>query len=361
VQIANILLSSQNGGVEQSFVNYCKIMQRLGHDVLAIVGFEAPYIKDLENLGVKIVEAPNHFGYYDIFTINKIKNSLKEFKADLAFSHTGKAIILTRKAIKKLSHKIPQIAVNHSGNVKRSIEADFILSVNKDIHQKTIKFGQDENKSLVMPNFIDIEEKEITQDLENKLIIGRNGSIDSNKDPKKDIIIGAIARLSKEKGLDFLIEAIKILHKNNYPVKLKIAGSGDEKLSLEYLRNSLDLQDSIEFLGWIDDREEFFNEIDIFCLPSKEETFGLVILEAMLYKKPIISTKTAGAIMILQDEVSGILINNSKPDLIALAIMDLIDNPKKIPDLIYHAHKELIDLYSSQAAQKNFKNLLSKF
>jgi glycosyltransferase involved in cell wall biosynthesis len=351
LKIANILFSTQNGGVEQSFVNYCKILSNIGHDVLAIVGYGAPYIKDLQGFNIKIVEVKNRFGYHDFLAIAKIKKSLENFDTNLAFAHTGRAIVLARKAIKS-TNKIPLIAVNHSKNVKRSIGADFILSVNEEIYRRTIEFGQDENKSLVMPNFIDINKKQ--------------GFTSKNSlEKKQTIIIGTIARLSQEKRIEFLIKATKILHDNNYQIKLKIAGSGEEEETLKSLCNSLNLQRSVEFLGWIDDRKKFFDDIDIFCLASKEETFGLVLLEAMLYKRPIITTETDGARMILKDKVSGILIDNSKPDLvadlIASAILDLISNPEVVSDLTNNAYNDLTSLYSSEAAQNNFKNLLSKF
>ncbi len=352
VKIANILLSNQNGGVEQSFVGYCRILKNLGHEVLAIVGEEAPYIKDLQSLDIQIIQVKNSFGYYDFPAISKIKKSLENFGCQLVFAHTGRAIILAKKSIKKLSKKIPLIAVNHSRNVKRSIGADIVLSVNKEIFYKTVDLGQAANRSFVMPNFIDIDKNE-EQKFELKDFI-------LNQD--KPIVIGTIARLAKEKNLEFLIEAVKILSDQNYQIKLKIAGSGQEEQGLRNLCTSLNLNQQVEFLGWIEDKKSFFSQIDIFCLPSKEETFGIVLLEAMLYNKPIVTTNTDGAKMILKDKISGILVDNSDQtklaSLIASAILDLLNNPEIIFDLTTNAKRDLVKFYSTQAVESNIKEII---
>lgn len=355
MKIANILLSTQNGGVEQSFVGYCKILNNLGYEVLAIVGKNAPYIRDLQGLNIKVVQVKNSLGYYDFIAISKIKKSLEEFGTKLAFAHTGRAIVLAKKAIKKLSQRIPLIAVNHSKNVKRSIGADIVFSVNKEIFYKTVDLGQAEDRSFVIPNFIDVPENQQQEfNLDNFIL-----------DKSHPIVIGTIARLSPEKNLDFLISAIKILRDKNYQIKLKIAGSGDEEQNLKMLCHSFGLESEVDFLGWVDDKKSFFEKIDIFCLPSREETFGIALLEAMLYNKPIITTNTDGAKMILKNKVSGILLDNSKPellaDLIACAVLNFLNSPEVIFDLTTNAKRDLIKFYSTKAVENNLKDLLKKF
>lgn len=353
MKIANILLSNKNGGVEQSFVGYCKILQMLGHQVIAIVKTGAPYIEDLEVLKVEVFEIDNNWGYYDFFTIKKIHKIIKNNNINLVFAHTGRAIVLAKKAIKKLSKKIPLIAVNHSNNVKRSIGADIILSVNKNIFYKTIDCGQKPDSSFFVPNFIDIiDEKTPEFNLENFTF---------SKDHL--LVIGVVARLAKEKGLEYLIKAVKILVDNKYQVHLKIAGSGGEEKNLKALCNSLNLNKQVEFCGWIQNKKKFFSEIDIFCLPSLNETFGIVLLEAMLYNKPIITTKTDGAKTILKDGVSGILLDNSNleilPELIANSVSKLLNNPEMVFDLTCNAKKNLINFYSLQAVLKCLKNIVN--
>lgn len=405
MNILNILLSNKNGGVEQSFVQYCRALKDLGHNVVALVKEGAPYIKDLEKLNILVLEIKNNFGYYDFFAVRKINQIIKNNSINLVFANAGRAIALAKKAIKgsvlnqtfrrifynfnfsktrvnpgkltfqknenhknflenfnlrhplkKPSDKIPLIAVNHSNNVKRSIGADIVLSVNKDIFYKTIDKGQPLGSSFVVPNFIEVP-NEVPNDGERKFDLEK---FTFGKD--KPFVIGAMSRLEKEKGVEYLIRAVKILSDKNYQVKLKIAGSGSSETELKKLCNNLGLNDRVEFVGWTLDKKAFYSNIDIFCLPSLNETFGIVLLEAMLYNKPIIATKTNGAGSILKDGVSGILIKNLNtkllPNLIADAAVNLLDNPEMVFDFTTNARKDLINQYSMQAVCKSLANII---
>jgi glycosyltransferase involved in cell wall biosynthesis len=67
------------------------------------------------------------------------------------------------------------------------------------------------------------------------------------------------------------------------------------------------LEDKVEFLGWVKDKESFYFNIDIFCLPSLHEPFGIVLLEAFKYCKPIVSSAAEGPKEIISDGVNGLL------------------------------------------------------
>jgi glycosyltransferase involved in cell wall biosynthesis len=350
MQIINILLSDKNGGVEQSFVSYCQLLQDLGHNVLAIVKKNALYKKDLEKTGVKITEISNQFGYYDFLAINNIKKQIINFDANLLFCHVGRAIILGRKALGKLPQKIPLIAINHSTNVKRSIGADVILSVNQEILKKTIALGQAPTKSLVMNNFIEFDKKNSFFSPKHFLV-------------NQKITIGALSRIIPEKGLEYLVRSIKILQDQNLDIELKIAGDGESKKELENLVRSLGLQDKIEFLGWISDKDDFFSKIDIFCLPSiYHETFGIVLIEAMKYNCPIIASDDVGPKSIINNEINGILVKRYPLDdfapQIAASIIKLANNPDLVANIIKNAQDDLIKNYSSLAAKEKMKKII---
>ena len=142
MKIVHIILTSQNGGAEQAFIDYSVALKKLGHEILAIIKNDAPYAAAVENLGITVKKVPNKLGFYDIFTVKKIHEILQEFNADAVIAHAGRSTVLARRAIAKIKNKIFLIAVNHSMNVKRSIGADIILSVNKEIFLRTINAGQ---------------------------------------------------------------------------------------------------------------------------------------------------------------------------------------------------------------------------
>jgi len=92
-----------------------------------------------------------------------------------------------------------------------------------------------------------------------------------------------VANMIKRKNLDIVIEAFSKLHKNSKNITLRIIGSGEELNKLKALTSQLEIKDSVLFLGYCD-REKVFEELKhshVFVLPSVDETFGMVYLEAM--------------------------------------------------------------------------------
>ncbi len=106
MKIVNIIFTSQNGGVEQVFIDYSSVLKNLGHEVLAIVKTDAPYAEKIEELGVRVEKIQNNFGDHDFLAVSKIQKILEKFDADIVFCHIGRAMVLARKAIKKTNKKI---------------------------------------------------------------------------------------------------------------------------------------------------------------------------------------------------------------------------------------------------------------
>ncbi len=354
MKILNIILTSQNGGAEQVFIDYSRILKnKLGHDVLAVTKIDAPYCKQLENLNIPYKKIKNNFGYYDIFAINNLKNIILEFDADAIIAHAGRSMVLARKAIKKIKHKkISLICLNHSMNVKRSIGADIVISVNKEMFYRTIDAGQPEDKSFVIHNATDLPDINFLQP-----------KIDWQN--KKTITLGCIGRLDKSKGFRFAIKALKLLQ--DYPEKnfyLKIAGSGKREAFLRNLIKELNLEDRVEFVGWIKNKKEYFDSIDIFLLTSEKETFGLVVIEAMKFGKPVISTDADGPKEIIQNGINGLLIDLEPLDNIEIRFVDaikkMITNSDLTNQMIEKAYEILQKRFSFECLQEKLKDIFGE-
>lgn len=349
MKIVNIILTSQNGGAEQVFIDYLVVLKKLGHDVLAIIKEDAPYANKILELGIEIKKIENNFGDFDFFAVKKINKILREFGSNAVFAHVGRSVVLARKAIK--NQNILLVAINHSMNVKRSIGADLILSVNKEIFYRTIDAGQDEAKSFVVPNAIDLSDAiEVAPEIDLK--------------NKSEIIIGLAGRLYRTKGFDFAIRALKKLENiSDKKFILKIAGSGMEESNLKVLTQELNLENKVEFCGWVENKKEFFLGIDIFCMSSiEEETFGLVLLEAMKYRKPIVSTNCDGPKEVLRDGVDGLLIEvsplESLDSRIAEAVLKVVNEKELADKMIQSSFVRLKEKFSFQALENRMKEIV---
>lgn len=355
MKIVNIILTSQNGGAEQVFIDYCNILKnKLGHEVFAIIKNDAPYNNQLSNLQIPYQTTKNKFGFVDIFTINNIKKFLIDFDADIVLTHNSRANYLAKKALKKIKNKkVFHVAVNHSMNVKRSIGADIIININKPIFYKTIDQGQPQDKSFVIHNGIDLE----NFSFEKKEI---------NLNQNNVISIGVIGRFVKPKNFISAIRMLSVLKEleNKYNKKfiLKIAGDGEEKENLLAEVKKLNLENNVEFLGWVNNIKDFFEQIDIFILPSYRETFGLVILEAMKYQKPIISSDADGPSEILRNEKEALLVKVNPiegfEDRLANAVIKIINDKNFAEQIVENATMRLKNEFSFAAVEKSLKYII---
>jgi len=143
-----------------------------------------------------------------------------------------------------------------------------------------------------------------------------------------ELKILTVARLHKYKGLNYLIEAMKILHKEIPDAKLYILGKGPEDPSLKKLVENLALEDVVNFIKTpIPNHQmpELYAECDIYMQPSIIEPFGIAVLEAMACGKPVIGTKVGGMKDTIVDGETGFLVNSKDSKALAEQIIMLND------------------------------------
>lgn len=120
------------------------------------------------------------------------------------------------------------------------------------------------------------------------------------------IKIGFIGRLSEQKGLAYLIDAIKLIEKEN--IHLFIAGDGDLKERLLVQVQALGLDDKITFLGYREDTTEIINSCDFMVMPSLYEGLPLTLIEYFQNGKTVVGTTIPGIQEVVVHEVSGLLV-----------------------------------------------------
>jgi glycosyltransferase involved in cell wall biosynthesis len=137
-----------------------------------------------------------------------------------------------------------------------------------------------------------------------------------------------VARLSPEKGLTFLIQALKLLINRGIQLDLALAGDGPSTGRLKDLARELGVSDRIQFLGYLpeDDVVRELQKSDLFVLPSLVEGLPVSAMEAMAVGVPVIATNIAGTSELVEHGKSGILVRPSDAHALAEAISSLIEN-----------------------------------
>jgi glycosyltransferase involved in cell wall biosynthesis len=140
-------------------------------------------------------------------------------------------------------------------------------------------------------------------------------------------VVGTVAHLSPEKGLQYLIEAASLIPGVQKRLRFIIVGDGECLKELEQLAKSKGLSDIFEFAGFHSDASQHMRSFDIFVLPSLSEGLSSAILEAMASSLPIVATNVGGIPELVTNGDNGLLVAPADSAALALAIQRLAENP----------------------------------
>jgi glycosyltransferase involved in cell wall biosynthesis len=191
-----------------------------------------------------------------------------------------------------------------------------VICVSDDLHERCLRCGVPRDRCVLIENAVD------TQDFT------RSVALEEAKRrleiPASRVVLGAIGRLSAEKGFDLLIRAACRLLDRGRDIALLIAGDGGERGRLESLIAGTGRGDRIRLLGYRPDTLALYQAMDVLVLSSFREGLPNVLLEAMAVGVPVVATRVAGVPRLIEDGVNGLLVDAGNVDQLAGAVDRLI-------------------------------------
>jgi glycosyltransferase involved in cell wall biosynthesis len=159
--------------------------------------------------------------------------------------------------------------------------------------------------------------------------------MDKNPDPSRIAVlkrrfsgckvIGCVASLEREKDHLTLIKAASLINKARSNVVVLIIGDGSLRAMLEQSVRNMHL-DNVIFEGFQDDPYPYYEVFDVFVLTSREESFSNAILDAFLYRVPVVATNAAGNAELITDGQTGSLVPVGEPVSLASNILNMIED-----------------------------------
>lgn len=143
------------------------------------------------------------------------------------------------------------------------------------------------------------------------------------------VLLG-LGRLVPDKGFDVALRALSLLPDRWSHVRMMIVGDGSERSRLESLCGELGLGERVEFCGGVPHAAvpALVNRSTLMLLPSRwQEPFGIVCLEAALMERPVVASRVGGVPEVVEDGVSGTLVEPDRPEALAQGITALLDDP----------------------------------
>lgn len=163
-----------------------------------------------------------------------------------------------------------------------------------------------------------------------------------------EILIGSIGRLAWPKGFEFFIRAIPDIIQTLPNARFLLVGDGSLRHDLETLAKSLNLQSCLVFAGQRKDIRDILAAIDIVVVPSIQEGFPVLTLEAMAMEKPIVATAIDGVMEQIVNGREGLLVAPKNPPAIAQAAKSLADDQSLARSLGKNARDKAVQDFSIQ-------------
>lgn len=323
---------------------------------------------NIDNINSKVVlhelkfKAP--YGYY--LNVIQLRNLYKKIKPDIINAHYASGYgTLVRLA------KIRPVLLSVWGSDVYDFPNESKLK--KKILQKNIMFA-DEIAST--SNIMAEELKRQVPTLRKEIHITPFG-IDIQKFKKEDIKhnnsifkIGNVKALKEVYGIEYGILAVKILKdklsktSNNFAksIQFEIYGDGEEKEKLEELIRKEELQDCVFLKGKIQNDEvpNVLNNIDVFCVTSNKESFGVALVEAMACEVPIVSTDADGFSEVMVNNETGYIVERRNVQQIANALEKLLNNPKQRIEFGKNGRKRVIENYNWEDNVKKMEEIYTR-
>ncbi len=165
-------------------------------------------------------------------------------------------------------------------------------------------------------------------------------------------IITCVAELHPRKGIHYLLYAAENLAKKRENIKIIIVGSGQEMETYQHFIRSYQLEEYVLLLGRRHDIPQILKSSDIFILPSLNEAFGLVLLEAMMAGLPIIATQNGGVPEIIEHQKNGLLIPDQSDEAIVAALQKLLATPELCQEMSEKNQKDVKDTFDVKSMVK---------
>jgi len=326
------------GGMKEHFLSLLKKLNR-NYFSLAVAGPISPTLtKEWDIPTYYLPIAPQVNLWQDLQSVLQLQKILQQEKIDLIHLHGSKTALLGHLAA-RLAKTQHTVFTAHN----------FILDNYRSQKQKWFFSRLEEYLTTSSSKIITVSQalaKELKQRQKiaaPKVVTIYNGVELSRFQPgvpdlswkkelgflENDFIVGTIARLIPEKGVQYLLESALWIAAQRPQLKINflVVGDGPFRSYLEAMSRKMGLQERVVFTGQSEKVQELLKIMDVFVLPSLSEGLGIVLLEALAMQKPVIGSSVGGIPEIIQEGVNGFLSPPGDPLALAAKILRLLGNP----------------------------------
>ena len=345
MKIVNLISGKDLGGPKQTFVHYSDNLCQLGHQVTSVIRPKAqlePLLKQ-RKLDYLLLNYPRtRLPLLKNLAINRLRQLFTQQDVDLVIVHKPIDAALARAA---LPENCQLILILHSYTAAGINAADVLICVSPVLAEFARQQGYT-GPLEVIPNLVELN------------------PIEPTSRPLQPIpIIATMGVLRRTKGQDILLQAAAILLRRNIEFKLVIAGKGRWHKKVNKWIQQFGLSAITQRLDWVNnqDRDRFIDAADIFCLPSRGETFGMVVIEAMARKRLVVATRCGGPQGIIKHMENGLLCDINAESLANTLAKAIVLKDEDYQAVCEAAYVTARDHYSPATVRQQIETMLKKW
>lgn len=338
----HVLGSRQFGGADQFYVRLVRALHEAGQSVTAVNRPGSPVANALAGTGVEQWQLPLA-NQWDVWSIWRLRKLVAQRQPCIVQTYMGRATRLTR-----LPAKVRAVHIARLGGYYKIDgyyrHAHAWIGNTRGVCDYLVQSGLPAQRIFQIGNFVP-EPSAIGED--RKAELRRVHRI-----PEDAWVLFGLGRLIDIKGFDDLLRALSQLpaEVGGRPWVLLIAGEGPLLGSLRALARELGVEERVRWLGWQDPPDAFYALADAFVCPSRREALGNVILEAWNYRLPVVSTRTKGAVELIEEGRSGLLCECGDHGAMAGLIRNLLEAKAEQRRSLGDAGRQYLQARSSRAA-----------
>jgi len=310
------------GGTEHAAFRLGKLLNSHGHDVV-LASSDGPLVADAKKIGIRWYNIDFYGGKLSYFKgMTAYVKMLKTEKPDIIHCQMARIVPACAVAAKIAS---PKTKVFYHA---RGLDPETYPKIAKLFDRLGVYIignCKHEQEKLIRYGF----PAERTAYTYNALPEQHDGP---DKTPRDEVMLGTLSRLDSVRAVNLAIDFLKVLLNRGLPVRLSVAGIGEESDNLKAQAERLGLADKVIFLGGVRDLSAYFREVDILLntpvlIGDHGAGVGNNILEAGLYETPVVTYDAAGVSEMVIDGQTGYCVPFEDKERFADAVTDLVRNP----------------------------------
>jgi glycosyltransferase involved in cell wall biosynthesis len=336
------------GGEEKNFVTSIRKLRELGDEITVVYPQDSPNADYFKSEKLPSAEW-KCLGKADLTSVYKLVKLIKEKRADIIHANSETSAIIAGMAASIC--KIPLVStVSNFSSPGSYSKSNTIICASQAIRRYLLDYGLNNDKLKVIFNGIDLKRYPIISAVDARVVLKMVSDVK---------IVGLFAtQINEESGINTTLYAWPDINGIFLGAKLIIVGTdSNAKLHSEEIER-LGIQSSVEFKGQTNDFRTLMGACDVIIIPSRKDAMSIIAIEAMALGKVVVASNTGGLKEIIEDEQTGILVDQNDLDGFAQTTATLLAESERAVNMGNAGRLRVEALFNADIQIRKVRNVL---